>query len=488
MDDRTNGMNYLMRPGTVLEGLMMTRWSGKFAVLAAFGVVAGAALVMNLSGCALSYNGAWATPEDAAEEDYEAFQKRMAVERRAAQDRQAQLHPAAYETPSDPQRDLKPVGSTGQTMPVSTQPDANFALFGARPTIRQVHSPADSTTTARQITFATEGADVDPAIDPSGRWLAFSSTRHRPTYDIYLQSVDGTSVTQLTADPSSDRMPVFSPDGKQIAFCSDRSGNWDIYLMDLDGSNQTVRLTDDPADEVHPTFSPDGTRLAYATATGGEGEWELVIVELDNSRAAKRFIGQHGLFPQWSPDGRKLLFQRARERGSAFFSMWTVDIVGDEARMATEITSSPNAGIINPAWSPDGSHLVFCTVVNPPADDRTRPATADIWIVGADGKHRSNLTASRFLNYQPAWSSDGWIYFVSNRGPSGTETIWALRPDAAITVASGGRMFDGVATMQPGDEPTGNVGSDAGDAGDAGRNRVAAEVVAEVGDTDNVDP
>jgi len=205
--------------------------------------------------------------------------------------------------------------------------------------------------------------------------------------------------------------------------------------MDLDGSGQTVRLTEDPADEIHPSFSPDGKRLAYCAATGDQGDWELVIVDLDNSRAAKRFIGQHGLFPQWSPLGDKLLFQRARERGSAYFSLWTVDIVGDEARRATEVASSSNAGVINPAWSADGQHMVFCTVVNPPTDDRTKPVHADVWMIDADGKHRSNLTNSRYLNYQPVWSSDGWIYFVSNRGPSGTETIWALRPDAAIHVA-----------------------------------------------------
>ncbi len=432
-----------------LEGQMMTSWQRSMTG------IFGSALILASSGCSLSYNGAWATaPEKAAEQALSDYERKLASDRRAAGDRQAQLHPEAFTTPSDPSAPRRPVGSTGELTPVSMPPGGNFALFGARPTMQRVHSPADSSTTARQITFAGEGDDVDPAIDPSGQWLAFASTRHRPTYDVYLQHVDGTSVTQLTGDPASDRMPVFSPDGRRIAFCSDRSGNWDIFLMDLDGSGQTVRLTDDPADEIHPSFSPDGKRLAYSAATGAEGEWEIVVVDLDNSKATRRFIGQHGLFPKWSPDGTKLLFQRARERGSAYFSVWTVDIVDLEAKRPTEIASSTNAGIINPAWSPDGRHIVFCTVVNPPADDRTKPIHADIWIVGADGKHRSNLTNSRFLNYQPVWAGDGSIYFVSNRGPTGAETIWALRPDAAMNVAYGKPAPVGTAMNAPdGDMP-----------------------------------
>jgi len=415
-----------------------------------------AMMYLAMSGCSLSYNGAWsAKPQEQAERALHQHEQEMAARRLARADQQAQHDPTAFDTPSDPaMAGRRPNGSTGERIPVAATWDRNFALFGGLPTTRRVNSPADSTSTARQITFASEGADLDPAIDPTGHWLAFASTRHRPTYDIYLQAVDGTSVTQLTGDPASDRMPVFSPDGRRVAFCSDRNGNWDIYLMDLDGSGQTVRLTDDVADEIHPTFSPDGKRLAYCTATGEAGDWELVIVDLDNSRAAKRFLGQHGLFPQWSPKGDKILFQRARERGSAFFSVWTVDIVGDEARRATEIASSSNAGVINPSWSPDGEHVVFCTVVNPPADDRTKPVHADVWMVDADGKHRSNLTNSRYLNYQPVWASDGWIYFVSNRGHGGTETIWGLRPDAALRVAQSATTQPGMAAhsamMQPG--------------------------------------
>ncbi|MGH7176771.1 MAG: TolB family protein, partial [Tepidisphaeraceae bacterium] len=84
----------------------------------------------------------------------------------------------------------------------------------------------------QQHSFVTEGYDGDVSLDPAARRMVFSSTRHSDRPHLYSQRVDGTSVTQLTADDADDAFPVFSPDGKQIAFSSTRAGNWDIYLMD----------------------------------------------------------------------------------------------------------------------------------------------------------------------------------------------------------------------------------------------------------------
>jgi Tol biopolymer transport system component len=82
----------------------------------------------------------------------------------------------------------------------------------------------------QQHTFVEEGYDGDVAVSPDGKWLVYSSTRHNERPDIYLQRVDGLSVTQLTSDETDDAYPTFSPDGRQIAFASTRAGSWDIYV------------------------------------------------------------------------------------------------------------------------------------------------------------------------------------------------------------------------------------------------------------------
>lgn len=288
-------------------------------------------------------------------------------------------------------------------------------------------------TNFQQNTFLDEGADSDPAVDPTGKWLVFASTRDSEHANIYLQRVDGVSVTQLTNDESEHAFPAFSPDGKQIAFCSTRSGNWDIYVMDLDGRN-VMQITSGPMQDVHPSFSPDGTKLVYSTLGGKSGQWELWTVDLVTNE--KKMIG-FGLFPSWSPSKScdRIAFQRARERGSRRFSLWTLDLVDGEARRVTEVAVSPTAAIVSPTWSPDGSKLGFATITEPRGLPGVKPkGQQDIWTVNADGTNRHRLTNGTGSNLSPCWGADNRIFFVSDRG--GCECVWSVLVDGPKTATA----------------------------------------------------
>ena len=168
------------------------------------------------------------------------------------------------------------------------------------------------------------------------------------------------------------------------------------------------------------------------------------MIDVENP-SAPQFL-DWGIFPQWNPDPArsKIVFQRARERGSRLFSIWTVDYIGGEALHPTEIVSAANAAVMHPAWSPDGKRIVFIAVIEPNLQQADRPQQSDVWVVNLDGTNKTNLTNGKFLNLYPVWSSDGTVYFLSDR--SGTDNIWAVATGRTIDLAVPGDS--GLATAE----------------------------------------
>lgn len=294
------------------------------------------------------------------------------------------------------------------------------------PELDHVRPTSRVLTNLRQHTFTNVGRDFDPDIHPDGERLVFASTRNAVRADIFYKHVDGFTITQLTSEPADDVQPRFSPDGKRVVFCSNRTGNWDIWMLELDGAG-LVQLTDDRADEIAPCWSPDGRQVAFTLWGHQSRQWELWVLDVD-APGVRRFLA-YGMFPDWSPDGRCIAFQRARQRGTRWFSVWTIELRDGEARHPTEIASSDAAACIVPRWSPDGRMLVYAVVREQAgATGRTGElASAELWTVEAATGRRSKLVAGRAAALNPAWSPDGRVYFVSSG--EGAENIWSAAPE-----------------------------------------------------------
>lgn len=359
--------------------------------------------------------------------------------------------PVAVQAPPAPPEPQLPVAS-----------DAQVTLFGEMPDRARIPFQSRSSSPMKQHTIGSEGADFDVRVSPDGKWLAFVSTRHSPQPDLYLKTVDGQAVTQLTNDPSADVQPCFSPDGKRVLFASNRTGNWDLWMLGLE-NGQLSQITYSPMHELHPTFAPDGKRLAYCAFNDRSGQWELWTLQLDQP-GSRRMIG-YGLYPEWSPRGDSILYQRARQRGGRWFSIWKVDLDNGEPRFPQELAASSEMALIQPSWSPDGTWVTYGTArlgtpapVETPADvnqpepptaadaaHRNAPNTADapampsrteaqatrgdIWMMRADGTEAVPLTDGSGVHFSPAWGVDGRVYFSSRQ--NGSENIWSVKGAAA---------------------------------------------------------
>ena len=315
------------------------------------------------------------------------------------------------------------------------------SMTRGNPNAPAAYDPAD----LHRVSFSTYGADFDPVVSDDGDYVYYASTQHRETADIYRKHVNSSVITQITSDPGHDVMPSLSPDGRTIAFASNRQGNWNIYLIDAEGG-QARQVTDDSSHELHPSFSPDGSQMVYSRLGPVSQRWEMWLVDVNNPMV-KHQIG-FGLFPEFCPKGGtgmnggdRIVFQRARERGSRLFSVWSLDLVGGkEVTNLTELAANADHALINPTWSRDGKRVAFASVPLSATTANGQPTRADIWMTNIDGTGSTNLTADDAINLMPTWGSDNAVYFISNR--SGTDNIWSLGASKAVIAA--GEPFVGL--------------------------------------------
>ena len=219
--------------------------------------------------------------------------------------------------------------------------------------------------------------------------------------------------TRLTDQEGSESFPSLSPDGTFLLYVKATSGNADIYLQRVGGGNPVNLTRDSPLGDTQPAFSPDGQQIAFRSEREGGG----LFVMGATGESARR-LTDFGYNPAWSPDGREIAFATEGVAGAVqrrlASQLWVVNVASGQRRLVGKNDA------VQPSWSPQGRRIAYWALLS-------GGARRVLWTIPAAGGEPVQVLSDEHINWNPVWSSDGYLYFVSDR--SGSMNVWRVPVD-----------------------------------------------------------
>jgi len=301
----------------------------------------------------------------------------------------------------------------------------------------------------------------EPCLSPDRRRVAYVVSRIDGEANAYrsavwVASLDGSEEPrQFTSGERGDASPRWSPDGRWLAFVSSRDGeekkaHGELYVLPADGG-EPRRLTEGEEGVESIAWSPDSRRIAFARRVRDEAYEE----EDDRRRAPRRFtrlfykldsVGWTGdrrkhLFvvgldggderqltdgdcedeePAWSPDGSRIVFSSMRgDRWDAELVEALYELEVDAEGAGPRRLSQPDESATMASFSPDGTLIAY----RHEPEDGTYPHHGQIAVMRADGSDRRVLTASLDrqctpypLIREPVWDGGRVAFRVEDGG------------------------------------------------------------------------
>lgn len=257
------------------------------------------------------------------------------------------------------------IGSRPQRLPPPFGPAANGTLafsVGGDIYVR------DTATGTSRLIVGGPGIDLSPAWSPPGTGVAFLRETGS-TVDLFVTSVDGSSVVRIGGPYSELTRMEWSPDAAVLAVAHLEAGMPRISIVRADGGGETDLDVGMPADT--PAWRPaDGRQLAFRAEK--DGTWGLFLANADGTGVVQLNINRdllenpyEALAPNWSPDGSRIVFHRlVLTPGEGNGNGFRIDVA--DVNPAGVVTSSRTLALVpgsddefDARWTPMGDQVVF---------------------------------------------------------------------------------------------------------------------------------
>ena len=247
----------------------------------------------------------------------------------------------------------------------------------------------------------------DAQVSPDGSQVLFNVRTtdldaNRGRTDLWLASVDGARVRQLTTNAAADFNGRWSPDGESVLFLSTRGGSSQVWRLSLAGG-EAQPVTDLPVDVGGFVPMPDG-RLVLTLEVYPDAADLAETAKRDAERAAdpvQARVYDSLLFRHWDTweDGKRShVFVWSPDGGAPIDLMKGLD---------ADSPTRPFGGVEEIAVHPDGSTVVFAAKVV--GREAAWSTDVDLWAAPSDGSAapRCLTEANPAYDNGPVFSPDG---------------------------------------------------------------------------------
>jgi Tol biopolymer transport system component len=215
--------------------------------------------------------------------------------------------------------------------------------------------------TGQQRLSPTPGFDVTPSWSPDGSQIVYVRLRAAPQAnqpsmtDIRVMNVDGTGDHAVLANTLFSVEPRWSVNDQLVFMSLMNSADLQIYVMSIDGAN--LRQLTSGANNGDPVWSPDGTRITFGSDREGGNKLNIFAMNRDGSQQEQL---THFDVPfeagdtNWSSDGKKITFEydvdgMKQSDPNAYAEVWTMNPDGnDETSTGVQCSGVGCA----PRWQP----------------------------------------------------------------------------------------------------------------------------------------